>query len=101
MNNLAYPPVQKAQAKLRAMSADEQERHWAESRARALSDEVTLLNEAHKDGHKEGHKEGDQHARRQTALALLQKAQFDIPTIAICTGLSEGEVRELAVGQTN
>lgn len=50
MTNLTYPPIQKAHAKLRAMSADEQERYWAESRARALSDEVTMLNAARREG---------------------------------------------------
>ncbi|WPL15765.1 PD-(D/E)XK nuclease family transposase [Thiorhodovibrio winogradskyi] len=54
MNNLAHPAVQKAHAKLRVLSADEQERYWAEARARALSDEVTLLNAARREGHKEG-----------------------------------------------
>jgi len=48
--------AQKAIGKLRAMSADEEERYWAEARDRAL----------------------------------------DIAAIAICTGLSEDEVRHLA-----
>ncbi|MCF7995347.1 MAG: hypothetical protein K9L88_10965 [Chromatiaceae bacterium] len=36
MNTLAHTPVQKAHAKLRAMSAVEEERYWAEARDRAL-----------------------------------------------------------------
>ena len=54
MNNLAHAPVQKAHAKLRAMSAVEEERYWAEARERALSDEVTLLNAARREGREEG-----------------------------------------------
>jgi predicted transposase/invertase (TIGR01784 family) len=105
MNNLAHPPIQKAHAKLRVMSADEQERYWAESRARALSDEVTMLNAARREGrdegHKEGHKEGDQHARHQTALAMLQDGQLDVATIARYAGISESAVEELADGRAN
>ena len=87
MNNLAHPPIQKAHAKLRAMSADEQERYWAESRARALSDEVTMLNAARREG------------RCQTALAMLEGGNLDIATIARYTELSENEVQELADGR--
>ncbi len=53
--------MQKAIGKLRAMSADEEERYCAEARDRAL----------------------------------------DIATIAICTSLSEDEVRHLAAAQTH
>ncbi|MCF7995349.1 MAG: hypothetical protein K9L32_08905 [Chromatiaceae bacterium] len=53
--------MQKAIGKLRAMSAVEEERYWAEARDRAL----------------------------------------DIATIAICSGLSEDEVRHLAAAQTH
>ncbi|WP_328983462.1 hypothetical protein [Thiorhodovibrio winogradskyi] len=93
MNNLSHSPVQKAHAKLRAMSAVEEDRYWAEARDRALSDEVTMLNAARR--------EGEKIARQQTALALLQKAQLDIATIALCTGLSEDEVRQLVADQAN
>ena len=91
MNNIPHPPIQKARAKLRAMSADEQERYWAESRARALSDEVTMLNAARR--------EGDKQARHQTALAMLQGGRLDVATIARYAGISESEVEELADGR--
>ena len=73
MNNLAHTPVQKAHAKLRVLSADEQERYWAEARARALSDEVTLLNAARREGHKEGRKEGAIESTRRTLLRLTHR----------------------------
>ncbi|EIC23720.1 Rpn family recombination-promoting nuclease/putative transposase [Thiorhodovibrio frisius] len=95
MNNLAHAPVQKAHAKLRAMSAVEEECYWAEARDRALSDEVTMLNAARR----EGLEKGEQTARHQTALAMLQDGQLDIPTIARYAGLSESEVQELADGR--
>ncbi len=87
MNNLAHSPVQKAHAKLRALSAVEEERYWAEARDRALSDEVTMLNAARREG------------RRQTAITMLEDGKLDIATIARYTDLSETEVQELADGR--
>jgi predicted transposase/invertase (TIGR01784 family) len=95
MNNLAHPPIQKARAKLRAMSADEEERHWAEAREKALRDEATLIGEAHD----QGFEEGDQQARRENALNLLRQTQLDAATIASCTSLSEDEVQQLSVNR--
>ncbi len=44
-------------AKRLILSADEQERYWAEARDRALSDEVTMLNAARRQGTSEtGHR---------------------------------------------
>ena len=87
MNTLAHTPVQKAHAKLRAMSAVEEERYWADARDRALSDEVTMLNAARREG------------RCQTAIAMLEDGKLDIATIARYAGLSESEVQELADGR--
>jgi hypothetical protein len=50
MSSLSHLPVQKAIGKLRAMSADEEERYWAEAREKALRDEVTLLAVAREEG---------------------------------------------------
>ncbi|MEA1053839.1 hypothetical protein U5801_29110, partial [Lamprobacter modestohalophilus] len=86
---LAHTPVQKAHAKLRTMSADEEARHWAEAREKALRDEATLLAEAL------------DNERRQTALNFLRETQLDTTTIARCTGLSEDEVRQLADEQSH
>nr|WP_328988105.1 Rpn family recombination-promoting nuclease/putative transposase [Thiorhodovibrio winogradskyi] len=95
MNNLAHPPIQQARAKLRVMSADEEARYWAEAREKAMRDEATLLGDAHD----QGFEKGDQHARQQTALAMLQGGQLDVATIARYTDLSETEVQELADGR--
>ena len=54
MSNQHYPPVQRALNKLRALSADEEARYWAEARAKALSDEATLLLEAREEGRAAG-----------------------------------------------
>ncbi|NEX23914.1 Rpn family recombination-promoting nuclease/putative transposase, partial [Thiorhodococcus mannitoliphagus] len=43
MSTHPYAPVQRAIEKLRALSADEETRYWAEARAKAQSDEATLL----------------------------------------------------------
>ena len=45
-----YPPVQRAFEKLRELSADEEARYWAEARAKALSDEASLLSDAREEG---------------------------------------------------
>ncbi|MEA3643912.1 MAG: hypothetical protein VBE63_28885, partial [Lamprobacter sp.] len=68
MSSLSHPPVQKAIGKLRAMSADEEERYWAEARDKALRDEVTLLAVARE----EGIELGREQATRETARNLIQ-----------------------------
>ena len=73
MNNLAHAPVQKAHAKLRAMSAAEEEHYWAEARDRALSDEVTLLNAARREGRKEGREEGAAESSRRLLKRLIHR----------------------------
>jgi predicted transposase/invertase (TIGR01784 family) len=60
MSTHPYPPVQQAIEKLRALSADKETRYWAEARAKALSDEATLLLEAREEGRDEGRQEGRQ-----------------------------------------
>ncbi|WPL18584.1 PD-(D/E)XK nuclease family transposase [Thiorhodovibrio winogradskyi] len=90
MSKLTHPPVQQAYAKLQTLSADEQARYWAESRAKALSDEATLLFEAREEGEKEG--------RRQSAMAMLRRTQLDDATVAELTGLSLADVQGLRMG---
>ncbi|WP_338114193.1 hypothetical protein [Thiorhodococcus mannitoliphagus] len=99
MSTHPYPPVQRAIEKLRTLSADEEARYWAEARAKALSDETSLLDDALEEGREEGRKkgldEGREEGRRETALAMLRDGQLDLATIARYAGLSEDEVREL------
>ena len=87
MSTHTYAPVQRAIEKLRALSADEEARYWAEAREKALHDEATLLMEAREEGLMEG--------RRQTALAMLRRTQLDEATIAEIAGLPLAEVQGL------
>lgn len=70
---MAHTPVQKAHTKLRAMSADEEERYWAEARERALSDEVTLLNAARREGREEGREQGREQGAAESSRRLLKR----------------------------
>ena len=95
MSSLSHPPVQKAIGKLRAMSADEEERYWAEARDKALRDEVTLLAVAREEGLEEGHKEGREQATRETARNLIQLGALSDAQIAQATGLTLAQVEAL------
>jgi predicted transposase/invertase (TIGR01784 family) len=87
MSTHAYPPVQRAIEKLRALSGDEEARYWAEARAKALSDEASLLADAREAGREEG--------RRETARAMLARTQLDDATVAEITGLTLADVQAL------
>jgi predicted transposase/invertase (TIGR01784 family) len=99
--------VQKAIGKLRAMSADEEERYWAEAREKALRDEVTLLavareeglEEGRKEGHKEGREEGREQATRETARNLIQLGALSDAQIAQATGLTLAQVEALRAAE--
>ena len=91
MSSLSHPPVQKAIGKLRAMSADEEERYWAEARDKALRDEVTLLAVAHEEGRKAGREE----ATHETARNLIQLGALSDAQVAQATGLTLGQVEAL------
>jgi len=91
MSRLSHPPVQKAIGKLRAMSADEEERYWAEAREKALRDEVTLLAVARE--------EGREQATRETARNLIQLGALSDVQIAQATGLTLAQVEGLRTGE--
>jgi predicted transposase/invertase (TIGR01784 family) len=95
MSSLGHPPVQKAIGKLRAMSADEEERYWAEAREKALRDEVTLLAVAREEGLEEGLEKGREEATRETARNLIQLGALSDAQIAQATGLTRAQVEAL------
>jgi hypothetical protein len=64
MAKVAHEPVKKAMSRIKQLSADEETRRLAFVRERALRDEVSLLNDARREGREE--------AKRETALALLE-----------------------------
>mgnify|MGYP000196765126 CR=1 FL=1 len=94
MSTQLYPPVQRALNKLRALSADEEARYWAEARAKALSDEATLLLEAREEGREAGRGE----ARQETARNLIRLGALTDVQIAQVTGLTEAQVKALGGG---
>jgi len=87
MANVAHEPVKKAMSRIRELSADEEARRLAFVRERALRDEVSLLNDAKREGHEEV-------ARNLIAMDLLTDAQ-----IATASGLSDNEVKVLREDQ--
>jgi hypothetical protein len=87
MANVAHEPVKKAMSRIRELSADEEACRLAFVRERALRDEVSLLNDAKREGHEEV-------ARNLIAMDLLTDAQ-----IATASGLSDNEVKVLREDQ--
>ena len=65
MVNITHTPVKEAVARIRALSADEEARHMAFVRERALRDEVSFLSDAHRRGREEGREEGRQEGREE------------------------------------
>jgi predicted transposase/invertase (TIGR01784 family) len=92
-----YPPVQRALEKLRELSADEEARYWAEARAKALSDEASLLSDAREEGREEGREE----ASRNTAQNLIGLGVLTDVQIAQATGLTVAQVEALLTSQTD
>jgi predicted transposase/invertase (TIGR01784 family) len=91
MSTVAHEPVKQAMNRIRALSADEEARRLAFVRERALRDEVSLLNEAKREGREEGREQGrEQVARNLIAMNLLTDEQ-----IATASGLTEAEVQAL------
>ncbi|SFM52036.1 conserved hypothetical protein (putative transposase or invertase) [Ectothiorhodospira mobilis] len=107
MAKVAHEPVQRAMSRVRELSADEEARRLAFVRERALRDEVSLLNEARREGEQEGLQKGLQEGRqeglqkgrqenaRSTALNLLKLGVLTDEQIAETTGLSVAEVKAL------
>ena len=95
MSTHPHPPVQRALEKLRALSADEEARYWAEAREKALNDEVTLLEEAREEGREEGRDE----AHQATALNLLRLGVLTAEQIARVTELTVAEIEALRAAE--
>ena len=99
MSTHTYPPVQRAIEKLRALSADEEARYWAEAREKALHDEAALLMEAREEGRQEGEQvglqKGRQEAARETAGHLIELGLLNDVQIAQATGLSLVQIEAL------
>jgi len=87
MATIAHEPVKQAMNRIRALSADEEARRLAFVRERALRDEVSLLNEAKREGREEGR---EQVARNLIAMNLLTDEQ-----IAAASGLTAMAVKAL------
>ena len=84
MANVAHEPIKQAMSRIRVLSADEEARRLAFVRERALRDEVSLLNEAKREGRAEGREEGrEKVARNLIAMKLLTDEQ-----IAAASGLT-------------
>jgi len=107
MAAVAHEPVKQAMNRIRQLSADEEARRLAFVRERALHDEVSLLNDARREGREEGRAEGREEgreagreegheagreavARNLIAMQLLTDAQ-----IATASGLTEAQVQAL------
>jgi predicted transposase/invertase (TIGR01784 family) len=88
---VAHEPVKQAMNRIRVLSADEEARRLAFVRERALRDEVSLLNEAKREGREEGRQAGrEEFARNLIAMNMLTDEQ-----IAVASGLTEVEVKAL------
>ena len=91
MATVAHEPVKQAMNRIRVLSADEEARRLAFVRERALRDEVSLLNEAKREGREEGRQAGrEEFARNLIAMNLLTDEQ-----IVVASGLTEVEVKAL------
>ncbi|WP_205596249.1 PD-(D/E)XK nuclease family transposase [Modicisalibacter sp. 'Wilcox'] len=71
MANVAHEPVKKAMSRIRELSADEETRRLAFVRERALRDEVSLLNDAKREGEMTG--------ERRVLQRLLSRRFGDLP----------------------
>ena len=87
MAEIKHGPVQEAVSRVRALSADEEERRLAFVRERALHDEATLLREAREEGREE--------ERRATARNLIEMGVLPDDQIAAAVGLSVEEIARL------
>ena len=92
MGNITHPPVQEAMHRIRSLSADEEARRLAFVRERALRDEISLMNQARREGREEGRQEGQQEAKQEMLHALLQANVLSDAQIASVTGVSLSDI---------
>jgi len=83
MANVAHESVKQAMSRIRQLSADEEAQRLAFVRERALRDEVSLLNDARREG------------REEVARAMILKTEMGDVSIADIAELSEDEVAQL------
>ncbi|MDR5865091.1 hypothetical protein QC758_19225 [Halomonas campisalis] len=95
MAKVAHEPVKRALSRIRELSADEEARRLAFVRERALRDEVSLLNEAKREGRQEGEQLGTEKAKRDTARNLIKLGVLSDEQIAQATGLTMDDVEAL------
>ena len=73
MAKVTHEPVKKAMSRVRELSADEEARRMAFVRERALRDEVSLLNQARREGVQDGRLEGRQEGEAAVLLRLIER----------------------------
>ena len=99
MATVAHEPVKQAMNRIRVLSADDEARRLAFVRERALRDEVSLLNEAKREGRAEGREEGRaegrEEGREEVARNLIAMNLLTDEQIAAASGLKEVEVKSL------
>ena len=91
-------------SRIRELSADEEARRLAFVRERALRDEVSLLNDAKREGLEEGEKlglnKGERLGVEKTARNLITLGVLSDEQIAEATGLTVADVEGLRGGGT-
>jgi predicted transposase/invertase (TIGR01784 family) len=95
MAAVAHEPVKQAMSRIRQLSADEEARRLAFVRERALHDEVSLLNDARREGREEGRAEGLEKGREAVARNLIGMQLLSDAQIASASGLTEAQVQAL------
>jgi len=91
------PAVHKAFDLLEKLSADEITRRRAEMREKALTNEVSMLAAARREGEKTGIEKGEKLAALRTAKNLLTANILTVEQIAEATGLTTDEVKNLRI----
>ncbi len=94
-NHYKNPAVHKAFGLLEKLSADEETRRRAEIREKALTNEVSMLAAARREGEKTGIEKGEKIAALRTAKNLLSANVLTVEQIAEATGLTTDEVIKL------
>ena len=90
---MSIEEIREAKDELVRMSNDEKQREIYEMRAKILKDKVSALNEAERKGVKKGIQKGEKNKAIEIAKNLLDI--LDDETIAVKTGLSIEEIKEL------
>ena len=94
---MSIEEIREAKDELVRMSNDEKQREIYEMRAKILKDKVSALNEAERKGVKKGIQKGIQKGEKNKAIEIAKNLLdiLDDETIAVKTGLSIEEIKEL------